>query len=275
MKTKVYFLILFATMSFVSCESNSNNSDGTNNDNTETTQQATAQQTTKKSFPDSLVYVTKTYDRVFPECEGDNCTTYQLTYIEMADKAYAFINDSVKVGLIGKHSSMDDAADEFFDQYSEDAGDSQMHWMKEVNTGVDFNQNGLFTVSYGYYSYMGGAHGMPGYSSTNYDLATNKALKLYDLINKANSSELLTLGEQYFRKDNRLTATDNLNENGYFDGEKFRLSDVFTITKTGLTFSYSAYEIGPYALGMPEFTIPYSELKPYLAENSPLKRFVK
>lgn len=38
-------------------------------------------------------------------------------------------------------------------------------------------------------------------------------------------------------------------------------------TKEGLRFVYQQYEIGPYAIGMPEVVIPYAKLKPYLKAN--------
>lgn len=38
-------------------------------------------------------------------------------------------------------------------------------------------------------------------------------------------------------------------------------------TKDGLRFVYQQYEIGPYAIGMPEVVIPYDKLKPYIKKS--------
>jgi hypothetical protein len=35
----------------------------------------------------------------------------------------------------------------------------------------------------------------------------------------------------------------------------------------GVRFDYGAYEIGAYALGMPEVVIPYEKMKPYLTDK--------
>lgn len=239
-------------------------------------QSNTAEQQTKEAiFPDSLAYVTKEYKRIFPECEGDDCTSYTLGYIELTDAEYLFINDSIKVQLIGNYASMDAAADNFFDKYEEAAVESEwnMPWSEDLTASVDFNRKGLFTVSYAYYAYYGGAHGMPGFSSVNYDLATKKELTLYDLVNAKDSTALKTLGEKYFRIDQEIAPNTSLSDSDYFwDDGKFYFSDVFTITNDGLIFTFSPYEIAPYAAGMPGFTIPYADLKPYFTENSPLKR---
>lgn len=241
--------------------------------------EVTEQQTEGQNYLDSLVYTTKKYERVFPECL-ENCTTYDLEYIVLANEAFDFINDSIKVSLIGDYATMDDAADEFFDEYEEvslDIGATEFNppWSQQVTAGVDLNRKGLFTVSYGYYGYLGGAHGMPGFWSDNYDLETKKELVLYDLINADDSTALKELGEKYFRKDNTV-KTDKLEDAGYFwDNTGFYFSETFTLTEDGLMFTYSPYEIGPYAIGMPSLTIPYTELQPYFTENSPLKRLME
>ncbi|MFK7945996.1 MAG: RsiV family protein [Saprospiraceae bacterium] len=271
MKSILEFMCLVMLTLLISCgETPSNDSQD----------EVTEQQTEEVSYPDSLVYITKKYERVFPECL-ENCTTYDLEYIELANKDFDFINDSIKVELIGNYKSMDDAADEFFDDYEEvalDIGNEGFNppWSHSLTAGVDFNQKGLFTVSYGYYGYLGGAHGMPGFYSSNYDLETKKELTLNDLLNSKDSTVLKTLGEKYFRIDNEIGLNDDLGEAGYFwDNKGFYFSEIFTLTNAGLMFTYSPYEIGPYAIGMPNFIIPYTELQPYFTENSVLKRLIE
>jgi hypothetical protein len=41
-------------------------------------------------------------------------------------------------------------------------------------------------------------------------------------------------------------------------------SDTFYVTADGLTYVYHPYEIGPYALGIIEVTIPWNEIKDIL-----------
>lgn len=265
----------------ISCENSTSNNTQEENIEQQQQQELQTKQHAKIKIPDTLSYTTKNFDRIFPECEGDDCTTYSLEYIEISNKEYHFINDSIRVELMGSYTSMDDAADDFFDEYEEvtlDIGNEGFNppWAHELNVSVDFNKEGLFTVSYGYYGYFGGAHGMPGFSSVNYDLATKQELTFYDLVNVADSTDLQFVGEKYFRLDNNLDLETDLAEAGYFwENTGFYFSDIFTLSDDGLIFTYSPYEIGPYAIGMPSVTIPYAELAPYLTENSPLKRLIK
>lgn len=39
-------------------------------------------------------------------------------------------------------------------------------------------------------------------------------------------------------------------------------------SEDGLNFIYQQYEIAPYAMGMPSFTIPFDQIKPYLTEQT-------
>ena len=272
MKNIVKLLCLLLFISFISCQNNATNEDNTAADET------AQQQEEGKCFPDSLAYVMRNHKRVFPECEGDECTSYIVNYIELSDNKYSFINDKIKAELVGDHASIDDAADNFFDNYEKGVMETQTQfaWEQETNVGVDFNQNGLLTVNIGSFAYLGGAHGMSSFNSINYDLETNKELAFYDLVNANDSIALKTLGEKKFRSNNKLEPNESLMNSGYFwDDGKFYFSETFSLTGDGVMFTFAPYEIGPYAIGMPEFTIPYAELKPFLTENSPLKRLMK
>lgn len=270
MKNIFKFSYLGILILLISC-GNSSNPKTYNAEEPQQDEQGQSEQSA--AFTDTLVYVSKNYDRTFPECEGDDCPTYTLDYIEVEDSRYHFINDSIKVALVGK-VSMDEAADDFLYEADENTitqGFGQQ-WTYGVTTKVEFNKKGLFTISYSSYEYMGGAHGMPSFSSANFDLETKQKLSLYDMFNIKDSIALQDLGEKYFRINNKLDATADLNYEGFFWENDFYLSKTFTLTNEGLMFIYSAYEIGPYSIGMPQFTIPYTALKPYLSEHSPLKR---
>lgn len=271
MKIILNFAYLIILTLFIGCDDMSSDS----------SEAQTAVQQQEVTFPDSLAYITKEHKRVFPECEGEDCTTYTLEYIELTDEKYGFINDSIKVALVGTYASIDDAAEAFFDEYEEVTFEMTEEyfnppWSQDLTVDVDLNEKGLLTLNYFSYSYYGGAHGMPSFSSVNYDLKTKQELALYDLVNIEDSTKLTVLGEKYFRIDNEIEPYISLSDAGYFWSDiEFYMSDVFTVTKDGLMFTYSPYEIASYAAGMPDFTIPYKDLQPHFTENSPLKRLME
>lgn len=241
---------------------------------TENTEDSTGVETTVES----LNYTSKSVKKMRPDCEGEesDCLFYQMNYIEITNEDFQYINDSIQVILIGKSNDYESVGDELLKDYQEYLQEDAyaMPWESSSDVSVDLNQSGIFAVTCSEYSYMGGAHGMSVVNSMIFDLENKKVLKFYDFVNESDSSALKALAEKYFRLDNELAADADLNEIGYFwdTNGKLYFNDNFTITKKGLMMTYNPYEIAPYAAGMPSFEIPYEDLKPYLTENSPLKR---
>ena len=77
------------------------------------------------------------------------------------------------------------------------------------------------------------------------------------------------------REEHGLKPDDSLSGEGPLFEDKFELNDNWFVTPAGLGFSYSPYEIGPYAAGFIEPVIPFAKLKDLLKEGSPLERFGK
>lgn len=234
--------------------------------------------------PDTLTYVTKNVKIQMPDCEGEafDCELYNTDYIKITDAGFEYINDHIQSALIDEGDSYEAEGERLLKEYQEAMAEEEevegffAPWNFTNNVEVDFNKAGLFALTFNHYSYMGGAHGMPGISSTIFDLKHGTVLKFYDLVNIADSTVLMEIAEKKFILDNELETNISLNEQGFFwetEG-KLYFNDNFTITDKGLMMTYGAYEIAPYAAGMPSFTIPYAELKPYLTKNSPLKRFL-
>ena len=53
----------------------------------------------------------------------------------------------------------------------------------------------------------------------------------------------------------------------YEQAWKFKLSENYYLGKDGLILQYAEYEIGPYVVGLPRLTIPYSQLQGILKKE--------
>ncbi len=130
-------------------------------------------------------------------------------------------------------------------------------------------------------TYTGGAHGGEYIAFKNVNPATGKAYNIDDFFKPNYKTALTKMGEKYFREQflpeiEMKPNTPLTEENGFwFDSNKtnegidniFYLSESFGINEKGFNFVYGNYEIGPYAIGLPEFTIPFSELKQLLKDE--------
>jgi uncharacterized protein YecT (DUF1311 family) len=114
----------------------------------------------------------------------------------------------------------------------------------------------------------GAAHPLTGQTSFLWWLDRNRELALSDVFlpqsdwrDKLTALVLTNLRAQPGLKD---TLGDNLEE-----VVKETVSDptAWTLTRDGLTITFSQYAIAPYAAGMPEAHIPWRDLMPYLAPS--------
>lgn len=117
-----------------------------------------------------------------------------------------------------------------------------------------------------YYSdYTGGAHGMYTYSGKTFDAKTGELLEL---------SDILTDAEGFYKEVTPYIAAklhekygDNLFAEyqdyvaGTFDGDR---SLNWYLDAAGIVIAYTPYEVGPYAMGSPEVTLPYAEFGAYM-----------
>ena len=118
----------------------------------------------------------------------------------------------------------------------------------------------LATVVLNTSSYLGGAHGSSAQTYFNFDLKAKKQVTLDQIIESNQKAKLNLLAHDAFKVwviDSKLA--DNVAE--YEQAWKFTLSKNFYLGKQGLILQYGEYEIGPYVVGLPRLTIPYSQLK--------------
>lgn len=137
---------------------------------------------------------------------------------------------------------------------------------------IEMNGDSIFTspkvISYGLaqYSFLGGAH--PNTFTTFYLFDAHSGKELNPIRFFSDSTAFLNIVESRFRRVEKLSAADNLEEKGYFlQNGKFFLPANYIFSDKGVLIHYNPYEIAPYVKGPISFTIPYKELKGNLKEE--------
>ena len=114
------------------------------------------------------------------------------------------------------------------------------------------------------WEYSGGAHGN-GFSLYRIlDLKNQKRLGMNDLFTPTGVKALPKLIENRFRAQYGLKPGQSLRDAGLFENRISKATQNVYLTPKGVVFSYTTYEIGPYAMGPIEVFVPFSELKPHL-----------
>jgi len=114
------------------------------------------------------------------------------------------------------------------------------------------------------YEYQGGAHGMTNYMTWVFNMGTGEIFDL-DSFFRESSNPLSVI---YPILKEKLMATSEHMEEGWVDRgtgeENFENYERFVLDGNNLLFIFPAYQVGPYAIGLQEVSIPLSELSTIL-----------
>lgn len=122
------------------------------------------------------------------------------------------------------------------------------------------------------YVFLGGAHGSAMCYPVNIVRSTGKVLAAtVDTLKQKALQPILRRGvKEYISKaENRKIKDRDLQNMLFVEHGIIPLpATVPVLTPEGLRFVYQQYEIGPYALGMVEFTVPYADVKSCLTKEA-------
>lgn len=153
---------------------------------------------------------------------------------------------------------------------AEAAGQEAARCSYQAEVKLVYNDRYLLSLGHESYSDTGGAHGTPNLAYLNIDRKTGHTLALTDLI-RLPPETLQALLEKNLRESLNVPPQAALKASGFFE-DRLPPTDNFAIDPLGLRFTYGAYEIAPYSMGLPNIRIPYAELAAHLAPDSPLAR---
>ncbi len=174
-------------------------------------------------------------------------TNVQLSDLQKAqrDSFFAYYRSSMTDVVA------DSAAEYFSENY---ARTSEMQ--------VLFNEKNLLSLGYSGYAFDGGAHGNYGTTLTSYDLVAKKLLTLDDVFKPNYQNAVSAALEKALRKKYNLNPKEGLNQ--FLFDNKIDANDNFAVTRKGILFNYTPYEIAAYAMGEIQLYLSFDDLKAVL-----------
>lgn len=110
--------------------------------------------------------------------------------------------------------------------------------------------------------FMGGAHGMPNAEYLIFDMDLQSQIAFNDMIKSEKLGDIHALYydafKAYLAKELEITKEKDIRE--YEETWAFKLSENFYLNQEGLVMVYQPYEMGSYAQGFIELTVPYDKL---------------
>jgi hypothetical protein len=138
-------------------------------------------------------------------------------------------------------------------------------WTSESDMKVIWNRYPLLVLESFTYDFTGGAHGNGGATYQVLDLKKQKVLTVDDVFQGDYKTVLIKELEQAFRKKYKVPEDEPVK--GMLVVDNIEPNNNFILTNKGVMFSYTPYEIGPYALGQVSLFVPYDHIKDVLKED--------
>ena len=161
-------------------------------------------------------------------------------------------------------------ADAFFRHYASKLGSEEFDEFGGYTIDsfdLEFTNDYIVTYEYASYQYEGGAHGDGGEYGTTFLQSSGEIFSKKCFTSYKDLHNLFIEGlKRYFNVKTDKELADNLNISGSLSSLAPPAMEPW-IEKDGVAFSYTPYEIAPFAAGCPHFTIPYSQIEPYLTDE--------
>ena len=159
--------------------------------------------------------------------------------------------------------NLDQAIQKFDDEYSSfksDIEESALVWEAIFDAEVIYQSTDVICIAVNGYMNTGGAHGNMNITLYNFDGETGDILEPKDLLSDVD--KFTDFVKPYFIEAIAEKGDAGIEE--YFFGDPFHLPANIGINDDGLLMLYNVYEIGSYAQGITEFTIPFEDVQTFL-----------
>ncbi len=148
------------------------------------------------------------------------------------------------------------------------------YWLQHSNK-VLYQDNALLSYAVEQSDYTGGAHGSYNITYTNIDLKKLVTLTEEDLFLPGYYKPLTEKILHQLMREYQVDEPDSLLTHGFFTIDDIVPNNNFWLNDEGIHYSYNQYEIAPYAMGVIDVMIPYSELTDLLIPDGIVQRYIQ
>lgn len=176
------------------------------------------------------------------------------------------------------HATVDQLMDSFAHAYEDSVRKAPRlpgAWSLRFEADVRHADEDLFCVRLLQSLFTGGAHPSTTITYLVFSMKTGALLPLSAVVPESKGTELTGLAERRFRLVRNLPPDVPFDRAGFrFAENRFALNRNFLVSKDGLAFCFNQGEVAPYARGITEFVIPWSDLAAVIGGGS-AGRFLK
>lgn len=185
--------------------------------------------------------------------------------------------DAAKKQKPEKPATLEDVSKVMLAERDDDMIANQDKWSLNYISSVRLNAQGVLCTEHITSDYMGGAHPNSVTEFHVFNTNTGAELTLAALFKAEFLKALPKIGVEKLHKAEALAPNEEIGPDAglslgdvEYDEGKF----TWFLSPEGFVVHFNPYEVSAYARGNVQYTVPWVELKPWLAEKSPLHRFV-
>lgn len=146
------------------------------------------------------------------------------------------------------------------------------YYMNRSNK-ILYQGSSLLSYAVEYSDYEGGAHGSYRITYTNVDLNELVTLSEEDLFVPGYFAPLTEKIVAQLMVQYEAPVADSLLMKGFFTIEDIVPNNNFWLDEENIHYSFNQYEIAPYAMGVIDVSVPYTDLEDILLPEGPISRF--
>lgn len=150
-----------------------------------------------------------------------------------------------------------------------DGASAEMPYQVEAAYSIVKAKAPLFGVTFGRWSYTGGAHGNAWMDCRVADVEHEALIDLATKLSPAGKAALERVVNERLKKEH---AVDDLSEAGFFDPKVSIDEADVCLVQDGLEVSFDPYAVAPYVMGSPSVSFTKEEAKSFFEDDATLNR---
>lgn len=158
--------------------------------------------------------------------------------------------------------------------YQTDDSYSSEEYVHRLSVDKVFGTDQFVSVTWGWATYEGGAHGNKARGCASFDVKTGQQITESDIFRSDAKEDLGKVIQSALMKMYKVSTIETLEEQGFFSPKEIVPNGNFMLIKDGVYYCFQPYEIASFANGIIEVSLSWEEIAPFVRPHSLIERYI-
>lgn len=206
----------------------------------------------------------------YPQTYNDKATTHKLQQIFAKEILDVEDSENIEAALTQFLANVisDYGAEDAIEDSEKDEHVNVYRFSSNIEVRVISNKNDIVSFCKEETTKKNGSVTMKTHTYYNIDYKALEYIDLNKVVGDAHIDDVTKLLKEQLIANLKVKSESELIELGYFNLDNLTANSNFYITKEGITWCYSTYEIACFSVGETQITLSWEKLMPYINEQS-------